>query len=438
MYDLTQHPRLPSVIGCGFQDNGAWLGLSGPSWQLALTADGGFVAFDPDDPYRMLVTFQEGITEARFPGRLRTSLPLPRDNVQDALWPRALEDGFLDSDHAPFTAETAFHPRLPGRVLTARRHRLYGTRATTGDRWIPEPLGTGFEIVHRPAQRNAAFSVLEVLDTPGGRALGLVPQRTVTQRATAGEPHAESRARSVRPGPYTIAAGMDLRLVVGTDLAAAPIPVTVPLTIGPDLPAAATAAQVAAYLTTQFTATLAAVPAAQRPVVQAENVVLPPVRELVIASTGSGAGRQVALAGTALGVAAFRAVARTYHGANAGAGPGAAAAALPAIAPIMVQNPPAGINLAGLTLRVTREGGASQVDIDFDTELPPPASSHVTIGQLIEILRRRTRPSGGCGSRRPPRRPPPSACSATSPPPHPAPRTATSHWCPPPRRAPGG
>ncbi|HEY5981717.1 MAG TPA: hypothetical protein VIT41_18985, partial [Microlunatus sp.] len=56
MYDLTQHPRLPSVIGCGFQDNGVWIGLSGPSWQLALTADGGFVAFDPDDPYRMLVT----------------------------------------------------------------------------------------------------------------------------------------------------------------------------------------------------------------------------------------------------------------------------------------------------------------------------------------------------------------------------------------------
>jgi hypothetical protein len=391
MYDLTQHPRLPSVIGCGFQDNGVWLGLSGPSWQLALTADGGFVAFDPDDPYRMLVTFQEGITEARFPGRLRTSLPLPRDTVQMSLWPRELKDGFLDSDHAPFTAETAFHPRLPGRVLTARRHRLYGTRATTGDRWIPEPLGTAFEIVHRPAQRNAAFSVLEVLDTPGGRALGLVPQRTVTQRATADEPHAESRVRSVRPGPYTIAAGMDLRLVISTDLAVAPIPVTVPLTIGPRLlPAAASAAQVAAYLTNQFKTALAAVPPAQRPVVQAENVVLPRARELVIASTGSGAARQVVLSGSALGVG-LGAVGRAYHGANAGAGPGAAAAALPAIAPIMVPilADPAGMNLAGRNLRVTREGGVSQVDIDFDTELPPPKSSHVTVGQLIEILIRR-------------------------------------------------
>ena len=391
MYDLTQHPRLPSVIGCGFQDNGVWLGLSGPSWQLALTADGGFVAFDPDDPYRMLVTFQKGITEARFPGRLRTSLPLPRDTVQQALWPRELKDGFLDSDHAIFTAETAFHPRLPGRVLTARRHRLYGTRATTGDRWIPEPLGTGFEIVHRPAQRDAAFSVLEVLDTPGGRALGLVPQLTVTERATEGEPHAESRVRSARPGPYTIAAAMDLRLILSTDLAVPPIPVTIPLTIGPDLPVSASASQVAAYLTAHFTAALAAVLAARRPVVQAENVVLPPVRELVIASTGSGAASEVGLSGTALGAADLGAVARTYHGARARAGIGADAArtALPAIAPIMVQNPAAGMNLAGRDLRVTREGGASPVVIDFDTELPPPASSHVTIGQLIEVLRRR-------------------------------------------------
>lgn len=390
MYDLTQHPRLPSVVGCGFQDNGVWLGLSGPSWQQALTADGGFVAFDPDDPYRMLVTYQRGITEARFPGRLRTALPLPRDAVQNALWPRDLRDGFLDSDLALFTAETLLHPRLPGRVLTARRHRLYGTRATTGDRWIPEPLGTAFEIINRPAQRNAGFSVLEVLDTPGGRALGLVPQRTVTVRDTTTERNAESRVRSLRPEPYAIGAGMDLRLIVSTDLtgaANAPIPITVPLTVGPTLPASASAAQVTTYLSDQFTAALAGTPPARRPLVRALPITLPTPREIVIASNASGAARQIVLSGAAL--ARFGTVARAYHGADAGAGPGAAAAALPAIAPIMVFNTADGIDLAGLALRVTREGGASPVDITFDTELPPPASSHVTASQLAEVLRRR-------------------------------------------------
>ena len=88
MYDLTQHPRLPAVMGCGFQDNGVFVGYGGPSWQLVLTADGGFVAFDPDDPYRLIATFQEGVTECRFPGRLRDALPLLRDVIQTGLWPR--------------------------------------------------------------------------------------------------------------------------------------------------------------------------------------------------------------------------------------------------------------------------------------------------------------------------------------------------------------
>jgi hypothetical protein len=388
MYDLTQHPRLPSVIACGFQDNGAWLGLSGPSWQLALTADGGFVAFDPDDPYRMLVTYQSGITEARFPGRLRSAAQLPRDQVQNSLWPRELQDGFLDSDGAPFVAETVFHPRLPGRVVTARRHRLYGTRATSGDRWIPEPLGTVFEIVNRPAQRNAAFSVLEVIDTPGGRSIGLPPQRAVTVRGGA-ESHADSRVRASREGPYSIGVGTDLRLLLRTDLpGVAPVAVTVPLTVGPTLPASASAAQVASYLTSALPAALAGTPAAARPLVRAFTAVLPPARELVVAATASGSGTQVVLSGTAVG-GGLDAVARAYHGADAGAGPGAAAAALPAIAPIVMPFDRSPMDLSGETLRVTREGGASQVDIVFDTELPPPASSAVTPSQLAAVLRAR-------------------------------------------------
>ena len=97
----------------------------------------------------MLVTWQSGIAETRFPGRLRQALPLLGDGVQDGLWPRELTDGFLHRDRALFVAETAFHPTQPGRVLTARRNRLYGTRRDDRRPLGPEPLGHGFEIVHR-------------------------------------------------------------------------------------------------------------------------------------------------------------------------------------------------------------------------------------------------------------------------------------------------
>ena len=132
MYDLTQHPRLPAVLGCGFQDNGALIGTGGPSWQFVLSADGGFIAFDPDDPYRIIATYQSGVSDVRFPGLLRDALPLLRDGVVAGFWGRDLDDGFLSCDRAAFVAPTYFHPSQPGRVFTARRNRLYGTRVDDG------------------------------------------------------------------------------------------------------------------------------------------------------------------------------------------------------------------------------------------------------------------------------------------------------------------
>jgi hypothetical protein len=263
MYDLAQHPRLPTVLGCGFQDNGAWIGTGGPSWQFVLSADGGFVAFDPDDPYRVLATWQKGIADCRFPGQLRDALPLLGDGVLSGFWPRKLDDGFLGCDRELFLAETAIHPSLPGRTLTARRNRLYGTRPTTGDRWQPVPLGHGVEILHEPTTTDAKSTSIEVHDTPGGMALGFPAQRTTCE--TNEDEHLVSRVRSLVGQPVSIANGTTLALTFSNARTGAYPKIEVPITVGGDLPASATAAQLAKYLTTHINDELKKHPAANRP-----------------------------------------------------------------------------------------------------------------------------------------------------------------------------
>src|SRR5262249_8706860 len=125
MYDLTQSPLVPTMFGCGFQDNGVYVTVGGQSWKLLFAADGGFVAFDPDDPYTILATWQSGLGEVNFPGRLDGTLPVPGDSIQDGLWPRELVQGFLADDVAAFVAPTVHHPRRTARVLHTRRQRLY-------------------------------------------------------------------------------------------------------------------------------------------------------------------------------------------------------------------------------------------------------------------------------------------------------------------------
>ena len=56
MYDLTQSPLLRTLYGCGFQDNGRLADDRRAHVAAVLGADGGFTAFDPDDPYRVLAT----------------------------------------------------------------------------------------------------------------------------------------------------------------------------------------------------------------------------------------------------------------------------------------------------------------------------------------------------------------------------------------------
>ena len=376
MYDLTQHPRLPSVLAfCGFQDNGAFVATGGPSWQMLLAADGGFVAFDPDDPYRLLVTWQSGVAESRFPGVLHGALPLLGEGVQNGLWPRELSDGFLRRDQPLFVADTVFHPSQPGRVFIARRNRVYGTRLTTGDRWIPEPVGHGIEIVHRPTTANPARSHIEVADTPGARALGLIAQRATTEARE--DPRVVSRLRSLAGQPFAVTNGQELQLTFASDTATTPV-IRAPLTVGAgNLPAKATAGELAAYLRREIRSRL---PAANTPDVDVLPVLWPLDTTLYVVSTGAGRAETIHV--ECSDPFTFGVIVRDYLGADAGAsGP-----ALPAVVPMDFGGDPAGIDVTGMTLSFSR-GGATPVVSVNDADWPD--KQHAFLADLAGILRRK-------------------------------------------------
>jgi len=362
MYDLTQHPRLPSVIASGYQDNGSYVSTGGMTWDLILTADGGYVAFDPDDPYRVIATFQTGVTETRFPARLRDAVTLLRDGVQTGAWPRQLTDGFRGSDRASFVAETVFHPTRPGRVFNVRRNRLYATRATTGDRWRPEPIGCGVEIIHEPATTGATAGSLEVLDTPGAMAIGLLAQRNETTRAE--DRRLGARVRTLLEEPFDIRNGERLQFVLHDDTTVVPPPpITIALNVGPDLPASASAVQLAAYINAHGPAG----------VFTALPVVWPPSSRIALITRGTGRARSIGLDGTAMVPLVM--VARVSRGADLGNAFGGGG--LPAVTFIQF----GGTNdLSGTRLIVTHDAGPA-TNIDF------PAGSEFGVHELARRLR---------------------------------------------------
>ena len=209
MYSLAQSPLLPSTFGCGFQDNGVLFTAGGLTWRFLISADGGFVAFDPDDPFRMLATWQREIDEVEFPGRLIGAFPAPGTAAISGFWPRMLRQGFLPTDTPLFVADTAHHPRRGDRVLHARANRLYGSTETTGEAWRPEGAGRGIEIQLTVPPNTTG--TLQVLPSTGGPALGLPPQIAA---ATAAAQPAVVSIRSLLPGPYALQDGNQLNLQV--------------------------------------------------------------------------------------------------------------------------------------------------------------------------------------------------------------------------------
>jgi photosystem II stability/assembly factor-like uncharacterized protein len=273
MYDLTQSPLLPTLYGCGFQDNGVWASSGGESWSFVLGADGGFVAFDPDDAYRFLATWQSGIAEVDFPGRLLGTFPAPGDPILDDLWPREIRTGFVD--RAAFVADTAHHPRKSGRILHARLNRLYGSPAR-GERWSPESVGAGLELRYSGGGNNPR---LELLPSDGARHLGLVPQ--VNGLGT----------RSYKTEPFALTDGDALHLLADGNA------VDVVFHAGGAIAnlAAASAAEVAAYIRANVPA-----PPPGRATATALPFFPPTGVTVEITTRGVGAGQLIAIGGSAL------------------------------------------------------------------------------------------------------------------------------------------
>ena len=137
-----------------------------------------------------VATWQGGIAEVEFPAASRL-LPRARRRHVKGVWPRALNEGFLDPDDAAFVADTAYHPRKSGRVLHTRLNRLYGMPAT-GERWQPEQVGPGIELLYHGTARQPQ---LEVLPSLAAQHLGLVPQLNPS-----GGPELPARAVRARGG----------------------------------------------------------------------------------------------------------------------------------------------------------------------------------------------------------------------------------------------
>lgn len=287
-YDLNQSPLVPTLYAIGMQDNGVFLTAGGPTWRRVAGGDGGFVSFDPDDPFRFMTTSQNGIEATGFPSHLDRFVTGEQPDVPPVS-DRDLTDGFSKLDDPAFVADTEAQRLERGRVLHTRRRRVYGMRRARGERWQPEKVGRSFEIVATSGNETVR---IEVLPSDGATHLGLFP--TVVERRFPRDPLTEERVdrgpRAVAavasrlPAPWKLTAGDELRLRVdGAD-------VTVTFAAGdfPDI-AKVTLAQL-----------LAKVQPALPVGCQILPLLWPAARAVEIVTRGRGPNERIRLGGTAV------------------------------------------------------------------------------------------------------------------------------------------
>jgi len=204
-YSLAQSPIVPALYGCGFQDNGLHMTSGGLTWQQLLSADGGYIAFDADDPHQLLITWQGGIAHVDMPGRLDGTVPTPGLGVRSALWARKLRSGFFGTDGAQFVAPTAADPRVGGRAVHTRENRFYRSDPDTGgETWLPAPAGPVVDLICQPT---SARTRVDVLPSAAARKLGLEPQRSDVG-------HKAVRVRTNTSERFSVAEGDQLELAI--------------------------------------------------------------------------------------------------------------------------------------------------------------------------------------------------------------------------------
>ena len=212
-YDITQHGLLPGLVAGGLQDNGTVLRPGGLTWQRIFVADGAHAVFDPDDPYRMHISYFHGLVALQFPALL--DLLFPGSPTAEPSLTFRFVDGEV-TDTPPFVPETERHPSRAGRLLHARNGRVWGMKSSKGERMSPESLGRSFELLVSPPPLPPpppppppppGPTDVTIADTQGawrlGSSLGATPAR-----------EGRGLPAIVVPAPYVLAEGDTLTLTV--------------------------------------------------------------------------------------------------------------------------------------------------------------------------------------------------------------------------------
>ncbi len=128
--DITTHPRFPFICGGGLQDNGTFVSYGGPTWYRLFGADGGQLAFDPNNPRRFWPTWQSALETVQViapgaPPHPQNSALLPElDPPGNVMVPERVSPnplGFPAANGAPWIGVIEGHATTSNFLLIGRK-----------------------------------------------------------------------------------------------------------------------------------------------------------------------------------------------------------------------------------------------------------------------------------------------------------------------------
>lgn len=194
-YDLTGSKAVPSMFGGGTQDNGTFRSLGSLTWKFVSGGDGGFMAYDPNDPYKLYSESQ--------------NLNIRRSTNGGATmqWGGA---GILNCDSKPFVGRLEHDPNLSD-VLYAGTNRLYKT-VDGAQSWNPLPVGHRVDIISNSTTGSpAGFTSTLQVDTVASTANVVL---NFPDTLVSGSSGRSARLVAGNDGPYALADGMTLVISV--------------------------------------------------------------------------------------------------------------------------------------------------------------------------------------------------------------------------------
>lgn len=130
LFDVTTHPRYPSMFGGGMQDNGTFLSFGGTSWYSVDGGDGGAMAFHPTSPYRYYTSWQGSVARvdvSTFGAAARHTAVLPDAAAPNTTFAPYQQQLPISAPGTFFLRAVAAHPTVPDLVLIGTRDALQYT-----------------------------------------------------------------------------------------------------------------------------------------------------------------------------------------------------------------------------------------------------------------------------------------------------------------------